>query len=70
MQSKPVIRLNGTSHLQIRDLTVIDVETYLHRLATYLAVLNIRLVAAAEIQHNADWLPAERASQFAFCDGG
>jgi hypothetical protein len=52
--SKPVNPLVRTIHLQVREFIVIYVETYLHRPATNLAVLDVRLVAAAKVEQNAD----------------
>ena len=54
VQSRPVITLVGTTHLQIREFIVTDFETYLHRLTTNLAVLNIGLIAATNVEQYAD----------------
>ncbi len=50
----PGKQLGRTGHLKIREVTVIDFKTYLHRLTANLAVLDIRLLAATWIQQNAD----------------
>ena len=69
-QRKPVNRLIGTTHPQIREIIVSDFETYMHRLTANLAVFDIRLVAAAKVQQNAACFPTERATDPALHDGG
>ena len=45
--------LDSTTNLEIRAFTVIDFESYLHRLTANLAILDVRLLAGTEIQHEA-----------------
>jgi hypothetical protein len=40
-QAMPVTTLGSTIHLQVRAFTIVDFETYLHRLTADLAILDI-----------------------------
>jgi hypothetical protein len=60
--------LSGTVHLQSLKSIVVDVEGYLHRLAADLAILDVGLAAARQVEDDFHRLRAIRAADPRFND--